>query len=157
MTESVLYWAGTALLLLDFFLLGTGVISVAGLAALTGGLYLTFGGGSSVLMILVSVWLAGIVIFFWLAVYFPKSRMWGKICLPDQLTSRRGFVSNAQDLSVYLHKEGYAQSALRPAGTAVIGGRVLDVVTEGEFVSPGTPVQAVNITGGHVVVRPIQK
>ncbi len=157
MVEAVLYFGGMALIFLDLLLLGTGVAAAAGVIALAAGLYFTFGGNASALMIVSSGLLAGAVGFYFLAQYLPESRIWKKIRLADQLTSDRGYVSNAQDLSSYLQAEGYARSVLRPAGTAVIHDRMVDVVTEGEFVNPGTPVKVVKITGGHIVVRPIQK
>jgi len=41
---------------------------------------------------------------------------------------------------------------LRPAGTAKFGDRYIDVVTEGDFIPPGTPVQVVEVEGTRIVV-----
>ena len=42
---------------------------------------------------------------------------------------------------------------LRPAGTIVVEGTFLDVVTDGEFYEPGTEVEIISVTGGRIVVR----
>jgi len=49
---------------------------------------------------------------------------------------------------------GVAETQLRPAGRAKIGDRHVDVVTEGEYVQPGTRVRVVAVRGAAVIVRP---
>jgi membrane-bound serine protease (ClpP class) len=51
-------------------------------------------------------------------------------------------------------ERGVALSPLRPAGSAEVAGRVVDVVTEGEYADAGTPVVVVAVEGPRVVVRP---
>jgi membrane-bound serine protease (ClpP class) len=50
-------------------------------------------------------------------------------------------------------QQGSALTALRPAGTAEIGGERLDVVTEGEFIPAGTAVVVTRSDGYRHVVR----
>ena len=50
-------------------------------------------------------------------------------------------------------KSGVALSPLRPAGTAQIGGKRLDVTTLGEFLGSGRPVEVVAADGMRVIVR----
>lgn len=52
--------------------------------------------------------------------------------------------------------EGVAQSHLRPAGVALIGGRRVDVVAEGSMIAPGARIRIVAIEGNRVVVRRVQ-
>jgi membrane-bound serine protease (ClpP class) len=42
---------------------------------------------------------------------------------------------------------------LRPAGTAKFGDRYVDVVTEGDFIPPGTSIQVVEVEGTRIVVK----
>ena len=51
---------------------------------------------------------------------------------------------------------GTCETALRPAGKAKFGGVLVDVVTEGEFVDPGSEVEVVHRLGNHVVVRSVK-
>ncbi|RME41145.1 MAG: hypothetical protein D6788_01870, partial [Planctomycetota bacterium] len=48
---------------------------------------------------------------------------------------------------------GVAQGPLRPAGKALFGNQLVDVVTQGEFLAPGTEVEVIEHRGNRVVVR----
>jgi membrane-bound ClpP family serine protease len=61
----------------------------------------------------------------------------------------------APELAALLGATGEATTVLRPAGTARFGDRLVDVVSDGDFVQPGTSVRVVEIEGNRVVVRPI--
>ena len=67
-------------------------------------------------------------------------------------TALAGYVSS-DDYTSYLGQFGTAVTLLRPSGTAEIDGVRLSVVTEGEFIAPGTPVQVVAVQGSRIVVR----
>jgi membrane-bound serine protease (ClpP class) len=49
--------------------------------------------------------------------------------------------------------QGRALTILRPSGKAEFENHVVDVVTEGEFVAPETPVAIVSTDGMRVVVK----
>ena len=57
-------------------------------------------------------------------------------------------------LSKMVGQVGVALTPLRPAGRAEFDDRVLDVLTEGEFIEKGVRVQIHGISGNKVVVRP---
>ena len=50
---------------------------------------------------------------------------------------------------------GVAVTPLRPSGKAQFGGQFLDVIAEGDYVSPGGRVQVVEIEGMRIVVKEI--
>ena len=50
-------------------------------------------------------------------------------------------------------EEGVAESDLRPSGKVLIGKRLLDVVTEGDYVLAGTPIEIIKIEGNRIIVR----
>ena len=52
-----------------------------------------------------------------------------------------------------LSQVGTAFSTLRPSGKAHINGKLVDVVSSGEFIDPGTPIEVVEVAGNRVVVR----
>lgn len=64
-----------------------------------------------------------------------------------------GSASFAADASELVGREGEAETDLRPAGTARIDGRKVDVMTAGELVEKGKRVRVVKVEGGTVVVR----
>ncbi|ODA36755.1 hypothetical protein A6X21_15560 [Planctopirus hydrillae] len=49
---------------------------------------------------------------------------------------------------------GVATTVLRPSGKARVGQQILDVVSDGGFVQPGTPIEVISVDGVRIVVRP---
>ncbi len=68
--------------------------------------------------------------------------------------SRRSLLE--QDPSL-VGKHGVTVSVLRPAGKAKIEGRYLDVVSEGPYIPPGTPIVVAHVSGNRVVVRQVEQ
>ena len=54
-----------------------------------------------------------------------------------------------------LSQTGTAYSTLRPSGKAHINGKLVDVVSSGEFIDPGTPVEVIEVAGNRIVVRAV--
>jgi membrane-bound serine protease (ClpP class) len=86
------------------------------------------------------------------AMYFvsrllPKTRLGRPLILEDAITSRAGEIDSLAG------RHGVAETALRPAGKASIGGRRVDVVTDGNFIEAGERVVVAEVDGPRVVVR----
>ncbi len=64
-----------------------------------------------------------------------------------------GDVTRARSNIPAVGAEGSSETTLRPAGKARIGGRLVDVVSEGEFIEKGAPLRVVRLEGNWVVVR----
>jgi membrane-bound serine protease (ClpP class) len=64
-----------------------------------------------------------------------------------------GYHSAEENLDRLLGKVGVAQSTLRPAGIAEIEGCRVDVVSEGGYIEPNTPVKVIKVEGRRIVVR----
>lgn len=79
---------------------------------------------------------------------------WGgsRMALQAPLTAEAGFVAT-DDHAALLGQAGVAATTLRPGGFATIGGRRVDVVTLGEHLDAGTPVEVAAVEGNRVVVR----
>jgi len=139
---------GAVLLLAESILPGM-IAGIVGACCLVAGViegYVEFGPRTGN-VILVGV-LLGLVIGFslWLK-YFPESRM-GRL-----FVSRRVVGDIGTERPELLNQTGTAFTQLRPAGTALINGRRIDVVTEGQLIERGTPIQVVAVEGMRVVVR----
>jgi membrane-bound serine protease (ClpP class) len=52
-----------------------------------------------------------------------------------------------------LNRTGVADTALRPTGKALVDGRRLDVVSEGDFIEQGAAIEIIEVAGKRVVVR----
>jgi membrane-bound serine protease (ClpP class) len=92
-----------------------------------------------------------------LARYLPRTSFYRRFALetsnppgPSLTGAPREF---ATALSLAPGMRGVSLSMLRPSGKARFAEHVVDVVTEGEFVAPETPVTVVQADGMRVVVR----
>ena len=144
----ILLVAGALLLLAESVLPGM-IAGLAGACCLAAAViegYVQFGTKTGNL-ILLGV-LAGLVVGFWLWLkYFPDSRV-AKVFISRKVVGEIG-----TEKPELLDQTGTALSPLRPAGTAIINGKRVDVVTEGQMIDPGTPVRVVAVEGMRVVVR----
>lgn len=78
----------------------------------------------------------------------------GPLLNPNVTRDPTRTLQSDQDLSL-LDQTGTAFSTLRPSGKANINGKLVDVVSGGEFIDPGTAIQVVEVAGNRVVVRPM--
>jgi membrane-bound serine protease (ClpP class) len=76
--------------------------------------------------------------------------------LHKRLSRDEGVASQSPDLAAWLGKEGVAVTNLRPSGTVMIGDTRLDAVTDGDYVSSGTPVKVTLVSGNRMVVEKIE-
>jgi membrane-bound serine protease (ClpP class) len=126
---------------------GVGLIGLLGLGAGVGAVVLAF-------VELGSLWggvalVVGGVAFLGLAWVLPRTRA-GKAMVLDTAHQTR-----ANELGALLGAEGETVTALRPAGSARLGGRLVDVVADGIFVEAGTRVRVTRVEGARVLVEPL--
>ena len=152
MTESLLYFGGLSLILLDLFALFTGFVTVAGLAGVVTALFLLFGSGMGATLVLVVGIVLAILVLIFLDKKLPDNPVWRKISLSLSLSSKEGYRSSAEDLSPYEGKQGIAKTVLRPAGKVEIEGKIIDAVTQGDFIRSGEPVVVLKAESNRIVV-----
>jgi membrane-bound serine protease (ClpP class) len=174
---------GVVLLALEVFVIpGFGVAGVTGLAALLGGLFLALLGdehvtreamvraGSTVGVSVITI-VAGGVALLWLLPQLPWLRglvLQTNLPLPETAGGRdllilgaaldrdaedawmRGVAPEPPSLR---GAAGVALSDLRPSGFARIGGERVDVVSHGEYIPAGTPLEVIADEGYRRVVR----
>jgi membrane-bound serine protease (ClpP class) len=136
---------------------GFGVAGLLGLAALGAGVFRIFQDdflaviGWSALFGSIMLGLA-----LWL---LPNLRIASPLMLKTRLTSRPAEATGALPSGPYDHllgKSGVASSDLRPAGVARVAGERVDVVTQGDFVSAGSPIEVFRVEGNRIVVRELE-
>jgi len=166
--EVLLFVAGLALLLIEVFIIpGFGVTGALGIVLLFASLVLAsqefsipHGPSESVLFqwnILKTVAafaLTGVAIAVLLR-FLPSLPVLGRIV--HRGDEAAATIAAAQEqrtpgLSRMVGQAGTALTQLRPSGKAEFGDRLLDVVTEGEFLEKGTPVRITRIDGNRIVV-----
>ena len=80
-----------------------------------------------------------------------RSKAWSKISLEEKESVEAGY-SGSLGLEEFVGKTGLALTTLRPAGTALIEGKRLDVITPGDFIEKDTQITIVSIDGNKIVV-----
>jgi membrane-bound serine protease (ClpP class) len=159
--ELLLVTLGLTLLALEMFVLpGFGIAGVLGIAALLGGLGLSMVGagatwetmalaaGRVALALALAIGAAVALLPF-----LPRLPFGRGLVLKTEMVAREGFASPPESDRRWLGKRGLVTSPLRPAGIAYIDGERLDVVSDGEFLEAGQPIEVVRVDGNRIVVR----
>ncbi len=76
------------------------------------------------------------------------------LVLDEQQQNKLGYTS-VTDKTKYLGAIGVCATDLRPAGSVIVEGEPLDVVTEGNFIKQGDIVKIINVDGSRILVRQI--
>ena len=140
---------GGVLLLIECVVPGFSVPGTLGLAMLGIACYLAFTSLHLVAGVITVLTSGGLILF--LARYFPRTRLGRRLQLRVMQGKAAGY--HAGSVTVRVGDTGEALTTLRPSGMARIGGRRVDVVTEGAFVPEGAAVVVVQVEGMRVVVR----
>lgn len=164
--EILLFVIGLGLILLEVFVIpGFGVAGISGIILVIASLFLSMVGEDpfldmhavSMAIIQLSVaLLLSLVLIFLLAKYLPKSNIFKKFVLSEEERSIAGYTSR-KDAKDLLGSKGIALTTLRPAGTAEINGKRVDVVTDSEYIERGRQIEVVEVDGMRIVVREIKK
>ncbi|MCP1159834.1 NfeD family protein [Bacillus infantis] len=148
----VLFLVGLGLIILEFFLPG-GIAGAIGLVSVVGSLFLaTDNVVHTAVSILIAIGISILVSILMIKVFGKKMKFFRKIILSDSTSTEKGYISNKTRAEL-IGLEGYALTALRPAGTAVLEDERIDVVSEGGFIQKGARLRVVKAEGSRIVVR----
>ena len=170
--EVMLFIIGLGLIGMEVFVVpGFGVCGVSGVLLVVGSLVLasqTFQGistGESVARAGKTIAQLGgamtaVVIFAALVGRFlPKIPIFRDLVLappPAESGVRlRPDLQAASPLGIAVGDQGKAITTLRPAGKARLGEDLIDVISEGPYIEPSTPIEVVEIAGNRIVVREV--
>ncbi|MFW6152676.1 MAG: NfeD family protein, partial [Verrucomicrobiota bacterium] len=92
--------------------------------------------------------LTALAIYAW-SKYFPKTFIGKKMFISDSLKDYRGIEDGLDKL---IGKEGTAMSDLRPGGFALIDGKRIDVVTQGEMINKNETIRVLDTQSNRVIV-----
>lgn len=91
-----------------------------------------------------------------LARFLPSLPIFRRLVLADMSPAgpslAAGEVGGSTSGGIQVGETGVARTILRPAGKAEFSGRLIDVVTEGDFIDPGTAVRIIRVGGDRTVV-----
>jgi membrane-bound serine protease (ClpP class) len=152
----LLFLVGLILIVLEIFVIpGFGITGVLGILAVFTSLVLTSAGFSQALFTLGGSLLASILIIIITLRNKKTRKVWSKLILSHKLETNEGYVSHDKGLTAYIGRRGKTLTILRPAGTADIEGKRLDVVTSGEFIEAGCSIEVILVEGTRVVVKEV--
>ncbi len=147
----ILQVAGIFVLLAEIILPSGGVLTILALGCFGYSLYSVFTNVSmSVGMMFVA---ADVIILPIVLISGLKLLAYSPVALRKSLKKTDGVTSQSEKLGGYMGKTGTTVTNLRPAGTARIDGRRVDVVSRGEFIEKDKPVLVIAVEGNRVVVR----
>lgn len=151
----VLQAIGALVLIAEFILPSAGILTFIAASLIGYSLYIVFTDISTfagMMFVLADLFVLPAVVFagFKLMASSP-------VTLNTSLSRDAGYTSQSEALAGWLGKTGEAITDLRPAGTAKIEGKRVDVVSRGEYIGKGSLIRVTAVDGNRVVVREISK
>ena len=146
---------GLILLLIEAFMPGFGLPGISGMLLLLAAIVLTwieYGAyaGLGATLIVIAIGAITLTLSFKSAATGRLSR--SALILKDKQESSEGYQAS-EDMSYLLGKAGTALTVLRPAGTADINGERVSVISAGDFIDKGAPLQVIEVEGARVLVK----
>ena len=159
--ELLLVSLGVLLLAVEVFVIpGFTVAGLGGIVALVAGLGMTLvGAGATMNAIIIALGRVALSILMAMAGAFgllrllPRLPFGRRLVLETGMQTDLGYVSAPESDHQWLGRTGTALSPLRPAGIAEIDGARVDVVSDGDFIEAGTPIDVTRVDGNRIVVR----
>jgi membrane-bound serine protease (ClpP class) len=150
----VLVVGSLAVFVLEVFFVSFGALSAIAVALGVFGVALAFGESSAYGWTMLGILIIGIPLVvrvaFKLLPLLPFAR--GFYLRAPQLTDAERHAAAAPEIDLK-DAIGEATSQLRPAGTALFGGRPVQVVTDGTLIERGARVRVIDVTGNRIVVE----
>ena len=154
----VCFVVGIGLLVLEAFMPGFGLPGISGIVMEIVAIALTWvnhGPVAALGLTIIVLSLIAIAISMSLRSATKGRLSRSKIILKERENNEAGYRS-AEDMQVFLGKEGETTTVCRPTGMAEFDGVKLNVVSEGEFLPAGTRIRIVQVEGSRIVVRVIK-
>jgi membrane-bound serine protease (ClpP class) len=160
--EIILFIVGLILLLIEIFMVpGFGVFGVSGIALMIVSLFLGLISDfplidwdiiSVAIIQLALTLLSTLVIMALMLKYLPKTSVVTKLVLDKKVEQKSGY-GTLPSLKDLVGREGIAYTDLRPSGTALIDGKRVDVISEGDYIQRDSPIIVKAVEGLKVIVE----
>ncbi|MCE9605370.1 MAG: hypothetical protein K8U03_10770 [Planctomycetia bacterium] len=88
--------------------------------------------------------------------FLPHAPMFSRVLLAPPIGEELSELSRRESLGQFQHllgARGTASTTLVPGGKARFGEQLVDVISEGEFIDRGLPIEVIEVQGTRVVVR----
>jgi membrane-bound serine protease (ClpP class) len=163
--EVAMFVIGLILLFLEVFVIpGFGIAGVSGICLIIAGIFLALIKHPlhiprieltrAIYTVIYAMGLTSIGIILVLR-FLPKSSLWKNIVLSAEEKKEAGFQS-APDLNMYIGKTGKSITVLRPSGRAVFEGKIMDVISQGDFIEKDKSVKVIAAEGSELIVEEVK-
>ena len=152
MLSVALFVVGIVLMVIEMYMPGFGVCGILGIICLAADVFVTAKSIEQGLILAAFIFIILIILFIIFAVLASHGRLPGKLVL-RQSTDRSSGFSSAKDMSCLVGASGVTITPLRPAGNAEFNGVRLDVVSQGDYIESGVPVEVIETSGNRIIVR----
>ncbi|MEX2318082.1 MAG: NfeD family protein [Pirellulales bacterium] len=147
--------AGCALVVLEVFIPSGGIIGTISAVCVIASILIAFNESAASGFIFTATAVFAIPTLLALAFkYWPKTPM-GKSFLGELPTEEEVLPSDPR--RTLLGRVGVARSKMLPSGAVEIDGQMVDAVTQGQAIEPGTYVTVIEVRANRVIVRPAGK
>jgi membrane-bound ClpP family serine protease len=171
MLAVLLFVLGLVFIAVEIFILpGVTVMGISGIILVIGSLvlvtlermpettqdWINLGTRMSTFGIGLVVAIVGAFVLAWYLPHLPYASRLVLVPPGEEDTTGEAILDSGTDTrAALLGAIGEAATTLRPAGKARFGDDYLDVVTEGDYVNPGSRVQVIEIEGNRIVVKEV--
>jgi membrane-bound serine protease (ClpP class) len=155
----LLLLVGCALVVLEVFIPSGGIIAIISAVAFIGAIVIAFQPsattGPTIGFIFAVITVFAVPSLVALAFkYWPKTRM-GKAFLGDLPTEEEVLPQDPR--RALIGRVGITRTKMLPSGAVEVDGQIIDAVTQGQAIEPGTYVVVSEVRANRVVVRPAGK
>ncbi|MBP3888507.1 MAG: serine protease [Cellulosilyticum sp.] len=152
----ILMVAGFILVGIEMVLPGFSIPGISGIVCLIISIFINAGTiQEGIILTLIVIALLGLMlgIILWL---LSKGKIAKPIILTEEQNKEKGYISS-NDLKYLLNKKGVAYTDLRPSGVGDFDGINFDVISNGSYISKGTPIIIYEVSGSKLIVKEIKK
>ena len=154
---------GLALIVVEVFVIpGFGIAGILGIILMVGSAFFVFfdttdNVSTALLWLSISIILTSVLGII-ATIFLPKSAPFQRFALSTVMSTDEGYhAAGTQDFESFIGKTGVALTPLRPAGTAKIDNKRLDVVTVGNFIPENTPIKVLEVSGSKISVEALEE
>lgn len=151
----ILMIAGFVLVGIEMVLPGFSLPGISGAICLVISIFLnttTFQEGIILTLIIIALLGLMLGVILWL---LSKGKIAKPIILTEEQNKEKGYISS-NDLKYLQGKKGVAYTDLRPSGIGDFDGINFDVISNGSYISKGTPIVIYEVTGSKLMVKEIR-
>ena len=156
LSQIAVFLAGILCIIIEMLMPTVGLLAGAGVAAMLYSVVMTLGGDINAVYAMLVSFAIAVFIFALIVKKLPSSKLWNRLTLKDKSNTANGYVS-AEPREELLGKRGIVVTELRPSGSALIDDKLVDVISEGAFLTKGEKIIVVAVNGNRVLVRKVNK